>query len=268
MSADERELVRLASSGSGAPDDVRRALEAASLDVPSNERVEQMLARFPFPPPNDGGAGPTEGGPSPSGQAGAGVGASAAAGASKAAGLKLALALGAVTVAAAGTVLALRAPPEPSPAAPTQVAAPAPASDLPALEATNEQAFEGASGVASASARASAPVAAPPALPKSAASAAASAAPSASAAPPRAELELLKEAHQLRAQDPSRALALVNEHASAYPKSAMGQEREMIRIEALLNSGKRAEAKALADAFRAKNPTSAYARRLDALFPP
>ena len=116
----------------------------------------------------------------------------------------------------------------------------------------------------SASAGVSSSVAAPTALPKSGVSAGASAAPSASAPPPRAELELLKEAHQLRAQDPSRALALVNEHASAYPKSAMGQEREMIRIEALLNSGKRAEAKALADAFRAKNPTSAYARRLDA----
>lgn len=78
-------------------------------------------------------------------------------------------------------------------------------------------------------------------------------------------MEILKEAQAARRTNPARALQLVDEHAAAYPKSGMAQEREMIRIESLIGVGRRAEAKSLADAFRKANPNSGYSRRLDAL---
>lgn len=258
MSAGEGAPPPLSTDEAGAGEEVRRALAAAKLDLPSQDHVERLLASFPFPPP--GGGGPADGGAAPAG--GAALGAAA----SKGATAKVAALLGALALASGGTYLALRAPPQPpADLGPATTSAAELASAEPAAASPSTSAL--AHTASSASPVACASATATPAAPRTSGPPLGSAAASASA-PPRSELELLKEAHQSRAQNPSRALELVNEHAAAYPKSALGQEREMIRIEALLNSGKRAEAKALADAFRARNPTSAYARRLDALFPP
>jgi hypothetical protein len=85
----------------------------------------------------------------------------------------------------------------------------------------------------------------------------------AATADPRSEIEILKEARAAVASNPTRALALVNEHAASHPKSALAQEREVLRIQSLVGMGKHAEAKALAEAFKRAYPKSAYAQRLD-----
>jgi len=81
-------------------------------------------------------------------------------------------------------------------------------------------------------------------------------------------MEILKDAQAAKRSNPAQALAFVDEHARSHPRGAMGQEREMIRIESLVLLGRKQEAQALADAFRKSNPGSAYAQRLDALLPP
>jgi hypothetical protein len=84
----------------------------------------------------------------------------------------------------------------------------------------------------------------------------------------RPEIEILREARAARGSNPARALELVAEHARSHPRGMLSQEREMIRIEATLALGRRAEARALAERFRASYPGSAYAQRLDDLLGP
>jgi len=81
------------------------------------------------------------------------------------------------------------------------------------------------------------------------------------------EIELLKEARAALSGEPARALALVGRAAQLYPRGALGQEREMIRIQALVGVGKRDQALAAARALTARHPDTAYARRLRSLFP-
>jgi hypothetical protein len=244
---------RLVSASASA--ELRRALGAARADLPSPDQVEAMLSRFPFP---DGGGGGGGGG-------GDGGGAEIAAGAAKSAAIGKWLG-GAFLAASAGvafygnSVYQTETPPVVSavaaPSASEIVAAPTAQSAQtapPAVVSVIEP---------SAPSAASAPTARPPA-------ASASAFPSASASsgPVRSEVEILKEAQASRA-NPSRVLELVNEHARSHPKGVLGQEREVLRIEALVGLGKKAEAKALADAFRSGNPGSAYNERLNQIVPP
>ncbi|MBL8742597.1 MAG: hypothetical protein JNK04_15930, partial [Myxococcales bacterium] len=171
------------------------------------------------------------------------------------------LAVSAGTAFYAQTTLAPHAPPTPSavvsasagPTATAVVTAPAP-------EPT---------GIASSAPTASAIMSsAPRVLPLASMSApSATASASSPSEPVRSEIEILKEAQASRG-NPARMLELVNEHAKSHPKGVLGQEREMLRIEALVGLGKRAEAKALADAFRKGNPGSAYTERLNQIVPP
>lgn len=85
------------------------------------------------------------------------------------------------------------------------------------------------------------------------------------AEPPVSEMSLLREAQTSVASNPSRALELLALHQQKFPASALAQEREFLRIQALLGSGKRAQAQASARAFRTRFAGSAYGPRLDQL---
>lgn len=83
-----------------------------------------------------------------------------------------------------------------------------------------------------------------------------------SSAPARSESDILREAQANASSSPSRAIALCDEHARLYPSGALSEEREFIRIQALVAGGRVGEARALADAFEARHPGSAHSLRL------
>ncbi len=248
---------RLSHEASGASTELRRALSAARDDVPSPDTVEAMLARFPFPPagPPPGTGGPSAPSAPPAPPAAPPIGAVFGAGFVKWIGVAVVASLGSAAI-----YVATRSAPkveETSSASPPASAAAASAEEPIAAavtaSATTPPALE--SGVASSSASAATAKTSQIVTARASAS-----------APARSELEILREAHAASKSDPARALALVEEHRGSYPKSAMGQEREMIRIIALSNQGKREEARALAEAFKKAHPGSAYAKRLDDMF--
>lgn len=101
-------------------------------------------------------------------------------------------------------------------------------------------------------------------------------APSASAAAPKAsagakskredELLLIQRAYAaLRNGQAARALSLTVEHARSYPRGVLGQEREVIAIEALERLGRAAEARRRGEAFLRVFPRSSHARRVRAI---
>ncbi|MBI4954032.1 MAG: hypothetical protein HY908_18560 [Myxococcales bacterium] len=287
---------------SGEPDLLRDALAAGRDDVPSEQALAGLWGRLVTPPVGPGGPGgegpggegpggaPDGQGPGTSGGPGAGPAATAGSAAAKAAagaGTGAVTAAGGLTAKVAAvlaglglaavvtwqatrpststttttttTIVATSAPGDGSHAsALPSSTAPAVASARPDAEASAvvPSAVPSASGRPGASAGASTSAAATP-----------SAAPSASVEPQPTELELLQQARAALGGDPGRALALTTRAAELYPKGALGQEREMIRIQALAGAGRRAEALAAARAFEASHPGSAYARRLEQLFP-
>jgi hypothetical protein len=91
---------------------------------------------------------------------------------------------------------------------------------------------------------------APPAPPKSAASPSTSAAPNDGA--------LLLEARRALNGSPSEALALTQQHAKLFPKSALSAERESIAIDALSRLGRCKEAASRADRFLVAFPGSPH----------
>ncbi|MBN9159695.1 MAG: hypothetical protein BGO98_27295 [Myxococcales bacterium 68-20] len=110
--------------------------------------------------------------------------------------------------------------------------------------------------IASASPRSVAPRRAPSAL--------AQASGDAGTAPVReSEFALVRRAQDALASDPSRSLALVQEHARAFPAGELVQEREVVAVEALARLNRMPEAKARADALRALYPRTPYGARLD-----
>jgi hypothetical protein len=82
------------------------------------------------------------------------------------------------------------------------------------------------------------------------------------------------EAHLLaRAQDalgtsPARTLALTNEHAARFPSGGLGQERELLAIQALVQLGRKDEARARATRFIGTFPTSAHRHHIETLVGP
>lgn len=82
---------------------------------------------------------------------------------------------------------------------------------------------------------------------------------------PEAEVKLLERAQDALRGRPAEALALSQEHARRFPRGMLGQEREVIAIEALAKLGRTDEARARADRFRARFPGSSHARRIDAI---
>lgn len=91
-----------------------------------------------------------------------------------------------------------------------------------------------------------------------------------SAPPPRPEDEvrLLERAQDALKTRPAEALALCDEHARAHPSGMLAQEREVIAIEALVKTGRMAEARARAAKFRARWPGSSHTRRIETLVGP
>jgi len=87
-------------------------------------------------------------------------------------------------------------------------------------------------------------------------------------ATPETETALLGRAHQALASNPARALALTAQHRREYPSGVLGQESDLIAIEALTALGRQSEARASAASFRARYPSSAHLRRLDRLLGP
>jgi hypothetical protein len=82
---------------------------------------------------------------------------------------------------------------------------------------------------------------------------------------PEAEAALLGRAHHALGADPSRALALTEEHRRDYPAGLLGQESDLIAIEALAALGRTGDARDRAARFRARYPSSAHLRRIDRL---
>jgi hypothetical protein len=81
------------------------------------------------------------------------------------------------------------------------------------------------------------------------------------------EIQLLHSAQDALGGAPARALDLALRHAARFPGSVLGQEREVLAIDALVRLGRLGEARARAAAFAARFPTSAHLRRLEALVP-
>ena len=80
------------------------------------------------------------------------------------------------------------------------------------------------------------------------------------------ELGLLSAARAgLAANDIPASLRAVERYQTRFPSGLFAEEIEVIRIEALSNSGERARAFALAERFLADNPSSAYAARVRSL---
>jgi hypothetical protein len=102
-----------------------------------------------------------------------------------------------------------------------------------------------------------------PPLKEPAAGAAASAVRQGSLADEVAQLQKAKLA--LKGGNPALALAELATYAQRFPRPMLGAEATVVRIEAMSASGDTARARALAEGFLAKNPSSPYAARLRSL---
>ncbi len=239
---------------------LKAALESARREIPDAERSAALEARIlpallpPPPPPPPPPPGAELAGKALAGTAGASVGV----GSIKAVGVALAAAL---VVAVGGASYVVTRPSSPATLAAPSVSAP----------------LVGVVGVVGA---AEAPSAAPtllelPVAPSAATASAHAHAPMPSATPLdaakneasdlAAEVALLHAAQDGLRGSPAEALARANEHARRFPRGALGQEREVIAIEALVKLGRREEARARAARFARTFPGSTHQRRVDAL---
>jgi hypothetical protein len=276
---------RLLDPGAGTRGFVREALDAGRADRPGKEQLARLAQRLPIaaaPPPDGPGPAPRGGGslpaplaPIPSALPGAIVGA----------------VLGLAVIG----LHTLLAPSAPSPAddrrapaalvvdAPSPIAAPArPRVDDAAAIAPTAAARPIAAPTTTAVS--SAEPTAPAADPSSLARPAASAIPRSSLDPAggsasgdlgaqapalagETEIQLLQRAQDALGGAPARALDLLNQHAARFPGTGLGQEREVLAIDALVRLGRTDEARARTAAFASRFPRSAHLRRLEALVP-
>jgi hypothetical protein len=79
------------------------------------------------------------------------------------------------------------------------------------------------------------------------------------------EAALLRRAREMTNAAPARALELLQEHEVRFPRSALVQEREVLRIEALFRLGRSGQATALARGFPQKFPMSGHLPRVEEL---
>jgi hypothetical protein len=82
---------------------------------------------------------------------------------------------------------------------------------------------------------------------------------------PDAELTLLKQAEATLDRDPASALVLAEQHAKLYPRGLFAQEREILAIEALLKLRQRSTALVRAKDFALLYPESPHTRRVRSL---
>jgi len=76
------------------------------------------------------------------------------------------------------------------------------------------------------------------------------------------ELMLIGAAERALPGDPARALALVREHERRYPDGLLGQEREVVAVSALWQTGHRDQARQRAERFTAEHAGSTYVARM------
>jgi hypothetical protein len=98
----------------------------------------------------------------------------------------------------------------------------------------------------------------------------ASALPSRSSSPANpsfsAELSALDRARTAIANgEAGKALAMLDDYSSRFPRGSMGPEASVLRIEALAAMGNHSAAERVARAFLEKNPASPYAQRIKSL---
>lgn len=79
------------------------------------------------------------------------------------------------------------------------------------------------------------------------------------------ELALLAEARGLVANDPNGALVRVARHRETYPSGVLAAERELIALDALRHSGRYVEARAIGQAWLAREPEGMHAARVRAI---
>lgn len=80
---------------------------------------------------------------------------------------------------------------------------------------------------------------------------------------PRSEVELVSDmSRALAAGDAARALSLVEDHEKTYPNGTLVEERDALRIDALLAAGRTRDAHERASRFRARYPGSLHTARL------
>ena len=77
-----------------------------------------------------------------------------------------------------------------------------------------------------------------------------------------AELQARAAAQRLLPTEPRRALRLLGQHRERFPDSALAEEREVLRVEALSRAGRKREAVAAARALLGASPRGPYAARL------
>jgi hypothetical protein len=70
----------------------------------------------------------------------------------------------------------------------------------------------------------------------------------------RSQVELLRDATRFLSQDPHRALRLLAEDARDHPDGSLAEEREALRLQALLALGRTTEAREAARSFRMTYP--------------
>lgn len=232
------------------PEDIDDLVAAARNFEPTEGDVDALIAGLPLGGPSGGGTpAPTE---SPS--VGRGIGsATGTHGGMIATGVGLAVGIVAVVAAVHfGTPPAVA--PQPLPIATLS----APLAD-PAASGEVASAVSAAPPVTSATSEVpDVRPSAAPAKPKSV-----------SAAPPAQDLgveaEMLHRARAAMRNDPARALAILSEHRSRFPKGVLAEERDALRVEALARLGKSREAERENDRFRKEHPDSVHADRIDSV---
>ena len=242
----------------GGPGDARSLLQAgldADADPPPGAQSAAWAALLTKIPPPVGPAG------------GAGAGGKVAASAAKAAsaGLLKSALLGAGSAVALIATYAVVAPTPP--ATPPPPAAPMVAASEPVRVPTGAAVLrESPAPSAPSGVDRPSPAEPPPAEPKPASAVVATSA----GAPPvdretrlREESRLLGEARDaLRRGDAPGALGLLDQLRARFPGGSLSQEREMLSIEALSRSGRRADAAARASAFLRAYPESPFGARV------
>jgi hypothetical protein len=263
---DEREPTRL-DAGDGHASFLGEALREARADRPGAPDLAGLASRLgaatgvPISPPSAT--------PPATGSSTVGAGASTA----WWAGATTKIGVGVLLVAAGGAVYfastARSAPNE----APRVGASSSPSAHIAAREVPPPIASSGVEVPARAIAAAAEPrpgptASAPATIPRASASGSSAAAPDAvpsSLERPEPEAAILERARAQLATSPATALSTTEHHARSFPRGVLSQEREVVAIDALLRLGRRADAVARVDAFRARHPASAYLRRLDRL---
>lgn len=77
------------------------------------------------------------------------------------------------------------------------------------------------------------------------------------------EFALIQRAQDQLASSPARALSILDDHARAFPSGELTQERETMRVEALVRVDRNAEARTCANALLARFPRTPYVARLE-----